>query len=417
MQLLYNIILQLYWLLIKLSSFSNKKAKLWIDGRKNWRKLLLQKRNNNEEWIWFHCSSLGEYEDSCEIFIQIKNDNPDKKTLLTFFSPSGYEVLKKETSYDLVMYMPIDTPKNAKFFLDILKPQSVFFSRSDLWLNFILEIKKREIPFFLLSLRLTTNSNFFIWPANHHFNKCFKGISHIYCQNEITKNLLKTRFNIDNASITGNPRFDRIYKESLNFKEVLYIPEFVKDSFVIVAGSCLLEEEKKILKIYKKLESCKIKWIIVPHSIDINNIEKTIKKNPDKIIRYSNIKSLSKSHSILYFDSVGFLKYLYKYANLAMIGGGFNRIGIHNIIEPSVYGVKTLFGPNYREYDEANYLISIKGSEVFHNAEESLTLIRHEYDSMGDETIKKKIIKYVEANTGAGNKIIKSIKALCPGLI
>ncbi|MDD5569556.1 MAG: glycosyltransferase N-terminal domain-containing protein [Bacteroidales bacterium] len=410
MILLYNFIIKIYYSLIFISSFFNKKARLWISGRKNWIEILKQKRKFKDNWIWFHCSSLGEYEDCCEIFNKIKNENPQKKTLLTFFSPSGFEVLKRSNNYDLVLYLPLDTPNNSKQFLEILQPQSVFFSRSELWLNYIVEIKKRNIPLFLLSLLLNKKSNFLKWPANLIYKECFAKFDHIYCQNEITKQILENKFKNKNTSVTGNTRFDRAYNETKNFKELKYINDFVQDNFVVVAGSCLPKDEINILKICKKFESNKIKWIIVPHYINERNLNKITNKNQNKIIRYSNILNLNANHSILYVDCVGILKYIYKYCNIAVIGGGFNKCGIHNIIEPSVYGLKTTFGPNHNNFPEAIDLIKIGGAVIHCNSMDLYSIIVNELESKNDFETKNKIISYVQSNVGGSIKIVESIR-------
>ena len=385
------------------------KARKWIDGRKNWRKELLKKRKPDEKWIWFHCSSVGEYEDSCIIFSEILKQCPEKKSILTFFSPSGYELLKESPDYDLVMYLPLDTKKNAKDFLAILKPQVILFSRSELWYNLIVEIKKRKIPAFLLSLKLNNKSSFIKWPPRILSKDCFTAYTFIYCQDELTQKLLIKYFNVFNNVVTGNPRFDKIYKESMSLKTIPCIMQFVENSFVIVAGSVLPKDEEKILKVIKCLDKYNIKFIIVPHEIKNERIDYTINKIPGKAIRYSDIHKLTGFHNILYIDFVGALKYLYKYANFAVIGGGFDHIGIHNIVEPAVYGVKTAFGPNHKNYREAIDLIKIGGATIYNNESELLNIITNEIENPSDVAIKNEIMDYVRTNAGAGKKITDSL--------
>jgi 3-deoxy-D-manno-octulosonic-acid transferase len=411
MAFLYDCVLFIYYTLIQFSSLFNSKANKWVKGRKNWVDLLSSTRKEKEKWIWFHCSSLGEYEDCCEVFYQIRRDNPSKKTLLTFHSPSGFEAKEKSNEFNLVMYIPQDTKRNSQQFIEILKPDVIFFSRSELWFNFIMEIKKSNIPIFLLSLKLNKKSNFLKQPAKIIYAKCFNAFTYIYCQNEITQRLLSDHFNISNTSITGNTRFDRIYRESLSLKEIPYIKQFSENNFIIVSGSCLLKDEKNIIAAFNHLKSSKIKCVIVPHEIDSERIDKIVKKNTDKIIRYSNIEFLKESHTILYIDSIGILKYLYRYANLAIIGGGFNKIGIHNIIEASIYGVKTTFGPNHKNYQEALDLINMDGAIVHNNIEELIKIIGKELTNPSDNILKEKIISYAQNNTGGSLKIIESIRA------
>ena len=417
MNVLYTSLLFLYYFLVKIASLYNAKAYSWINNRKNWRMLLSQKRKKDEKWIWFHCSSLGEYEDSCEIFHQVIKDNPLKKTILTFFSPSGYEAKKNSDIYSLVMYLPLDTKKNSKYFLDILQPEAIFFSRSELWFNFISQINKRNIPFFLLSLKLTKKNNFLKWPFILKYGKCFRTFNHIFCQNEITKKILKNKFDINCTSITGNPRFDRIYAESLSGKNIPYIENFIKDSFVIVAGSTLLKDETIILSVLEQLRLLNLTCIIVPHEIDRERMDMIIKENKSKFIRYSEIELLSISHTVLYLDYVGDLKHLYRFADFAIIGGGFDKIGIHNIVEPAVYGVKTTFGPKHKNYSEALDLIKIGGCRIYNNKKELYEIILNEYNNPKDEILKEEIGNYVKMNTGGSVKILEIIRSEFPNLI
>lgn len=417
MILLYDTALFFYYILIWSSSLFNKKAQQWIRGRKNWTMLLSEKRKFNEHWIWFHCSSLGEYEDCREIFKQIKKDNPANKTLLTFFSPSGLEAKKESSEFDLIMYLPFDSKRNAKWFLDILRPQSIFFSRSELWFYFLNEIHKRKIPAFLLSLKMNAKSSFLKWPMRKIFAKCFKAFDHIFCQDEITKELLLGYFKISSVSITGNTRFDRVYAESSSTYELPHLEKFLGNSFVIVVGSCLPEDEKNIFDALSHLESSSIRCVIVPHEIDGARIDKIVSRNSDRVIRYTNIELLTTSHSVLYIDFVGALRHLYKYARFAIIGGGFDRIGIHNIIEPAAYGVKTTFGPNHKNYQEALDLLRIGGAIIHRNTSELLEIIRDQLTNPATDALKNKIIEYVKDSTGGSKRIIESIRTQFPGLI
>jgi 3-deoxy-D-manno-octulosonic-acid transferase len=404
----YSIIIRLYYYIILFASPFNKKAKQWITGRKNWESELAKKIEKGENWIWFHCSSLGEFEDCCEIFFKMQKNFPSKKTILTVFSPSAFEVLKQSGLFDVISYLPLDTKANAKAFVDIVKPELVLFSRSELWLNILLEVQERAIPIFLISLKLSTKSNFIKWPFNIIYVHCFRTFNIIFCQNAETQQLLHSYFNISNSLITGNTRFERVNNESQTKATFPDIEKFVSDRVVIVMGSCLPKDERIFLEIYDSLRKLRIKWIIVPHEIEKSIISR--KMNSKSIILYSNIKELNKFHDILIIDSVGILKHVYRYANFALIGGGFDKIGIHNIIEPAVHGVQMAFGPNHKNYEEAIQLLNLSGASVYKDSVELIGLIKSKLLNPANLVLRENMKQYVKANTLNNSKIIDSIR-------
>lgn len=404
----YSIIIYFYnFIILCLSPFNNK-AKRWINGRKKWESELGKKIEKGENWIWFHCSSLGEFEDSCEIFFKIQNENPTKKTILTVFSPSAFEVLKHSGLFNVISYLPIDTKTNAKTFIEIVNPELVLFSRSELWLNFLLEVRAREIPLFLISLKLNNTSNFVKWPLRLFYRKCFNAFNIIYCQNSETQKLLNSNFSISNTLITGNTRFERVYNQSLSKETFPDIEKFVLDSLVIVIGSCLPKDERIFLQIYNDLKGLNLKWIIVPHEIEKAIIVR--KMNSKFTILYSNIKELNEFHDTLIIDSVGILKHVYRYANFALIGGGFDKVGIHNIIEPAVHGIQIAFGPNHKNYDEAIQLLNLGGAFVYKDSKELKGLIKSKLFNPENLVLKENIKHFVKANTLNSSKIIDSIR-------
>jgi 3-deoxy-D-manno-octulosonic-acid transferase len=375
----------------------HSKAKRWIDGRKGALREFKQLRQANENWIWFHCSSLGEYEDCCEIMHEIARRTPENNVLLTFFSPSGYEALKDSPHVDYVMYLPIDIRSNVSAFLDVLRPSLVVFGRSELWLNYLFELKKRQIPLFLLALKMNSKSGFLRQPAFKLYKKGFQCFSHIYCQDQLTTDLLQNSYEILQTTVIGNPRFERIYLETLSAKDFPEIRNFTKDGFTIIVGSYLSKDLELIQTVIPALVELNCKWILVPHEVNQTAIQQLLKCFPAKSVTYSQRNLLNQDHRILIVDHVGSLKHLYKYADLAIVGGGFNRIGIHNIIEPAVYGLVTLFGPNHRNYQEALDLIVLKAAVVFRTSSELLELISDQiHSSSTDENKRKEIIQYVQ---------------------
>lgn len=405
----YNLIIRLYFSAIKIVSPFNQKAKLWLEGRLNWEIKLSEKITPSEKWIWFHCSSLGEYEDCCEIFYKIQKSNKTKKSILTVFSPSAYEFLKDSKLFDVITYLPIDSTINAKKFLSIVNPELVLFSRSELWFHYIIETNIRGIPIFLISLKINEKSNFLKWPFKLIYKKCFYSFTYVFCQDNETLDLLKRKFNVNSAIVSGNTRFERIINQANNLNEHDEILSFAEDNKVIIMGSCLEKDEKIFLQIYFKMRHLGIKWIIVPHEIEKSTVSSNIDNK--NLIYHSKIDELTNSHDVLFVDSVGILKYLYKYADLAIIGGGFNRIGIHNIVEPSVFGVQTAFGPNHKNYHEAIQLIKIGGASIFKNAEELEQLILAKLFAPKDDDLELRIKKFVKDNSTNSNQIAELINS------
>ena len=402
MKLIYTLIIKLYGLSIIIISPFNKKAYLLKTGRKDW-KLKLRNAIGNKNWDWFHCSSFGEFEDFREL-IKLYKQNSKRKIILTFHSPSGFECFKNTTLADLVFYIPLDTPNNAKEFLDIVKPKIIVFSRSDLWFNFLKEIKKREIKSCLVGLSLTDESNFLKFPQNKLYKQCFNVFNLIFTQNAKTTKLLKDRFNIYSITI-GNTRIDRVYNASLSRKEYSKIKSFKNNKFCVVVGSSLFKDEELILKAIQELKDYPIKWIIVPHEINHKKIDSYIEKNQNTFTKYS-IYNKNKNHNVMFVDFIGGLKHIYQYGDLAFVGGGFDNIGIHNIIEPAVYGLPIVFGPNHRNYPEAISLINIGGAQIINN---HFDLIDKINAIINENSSNQNIIDYVIKNKGASQKILSCI--------
>jgi len=393
----------------------SKKARQWINGRKCWKGKLPKKMEGNYKWIWFHCASLGEFEDGRTIIEAINKKYSEVKIILTFSSPSGYENLNKYDYADHIMYMPYDFKKNVNYFLSYINPVAVFFIRSEIWVNYTHEINKRKIPFFLISLNLNYDSNFFVWPLKSLYSKAFCSFEHIFCQNQKTVSILSLT-GARNYTVTGNTRIDRI-KELVRLDyENEKIKDFIGDSYCIIAGSASLAEEKMIYKAMKDLKQYHIKWIIAPHSIDHKKINKRIKGNPGIITLLSN-KSDFNNYKILYIDCIGILSIIYRYADLAIVGGGFSKKGIHNIIEPAIYGIPVTFGPNHRNYDEALEMISNNFALIFRNSHELIFNIENFYQKKNDLSFRDGIEKCILSNSGATDRIFKQISIRLDSII
>jgi 3-deoxy-D-manno-octulosonic-acid transferase len=368
---LYNLSIHALQIGLKLASPFNPKAKLWIDGRKNWKYNLKNKVDSLqlENAIWFHCASLGEFEQGRPVLEKLKKENPLQKIVLTFFSPSGFEIQKNYSFADAVFYLPIDTASNANYFLETLNPKLAVFVKYEFWLNYLFALDKRHIPTFLISTVIKKHQSFFKWYGGN-FRKALATYHTIYTQDKESLILLQS-LGIKTGQLAGDTRFDRVLQICSSPKQLKDIEEFAKDNFVIIAGSSWQKDEELLVQSYLSLNDKhpKVKLIIAPHEIDANNIERIkvlLSKNKIDFHLYS--KNLTTyHHSVLVIDTIGFLSSVYQYGSVAFIGGGFDN-GIHNILEPTVFGLPVLFGPNYKKFNEAFDVINLKAGFVIDNS-------------------------------------------------
>lgn len=411
---LYNLGIHAFKLGLILASPFNPKAKLWLEGRKNWKRNLQQKvaELNLEGAMWLHAASLGEFEQGRPVIEKIKEQYPQQKIVLTFFSPSGFEIQKNYPFADLVMYLPIDTQPNAHKFLSILKPKVAIFVKYEFWLNYLFELDKKQIPTFLISTVIKRHQSFFKWYGGN-FRKALKTYHTIYTQDVYSLRLLKL-LKYERGVLAGDTRFDRVLQICSAPKKINEIAEFAKDSFVIVAGSSWQKDEDYLIEAYIQLKEKypQLKLIIAPHEIDKKNIDRLsnlLHKNNLAFHLYSDNSSEYKN-PILVINAIGFLSSVYQYGTIALIGGGFND-GIHNILEPTVYGLPVLFGPNYRKFNEAHQILDLKAGFVVHNVTDLLNQLQLMLDDKKALAESAELAKnYVLKNSGATNKIVDGLK-------
>lgn len=403
MKLLYNLSIKLYLFLIYIASPFHIKAKKWIVGRRNWETKLSNQMNEKHNWIWFHCSSLGEFEDSIEIILKLKNNFPTYKTILTVFSPSAFDVLKDSKTVDAISYLPIDSKSNSKKLIEIIQPKFAIFSRSELWLHYLLELKSKNIPTFLVSLSLNKKSNFIKPPAKLIYKTCFHSFKHIYCQNVETIDLLKTHFKYHHSTFIGNSRIERIAEQTNLNIEFPDIKKFIAKNKVIVVGSSLPKDEIIIIEAIKKLHHLQLKWIIVPHDFNHSILVKKLPSN--SYVLYSKWNNSVSNVNILIIDKVGILKHLFQYADFAHVGGGFDSIGIHNIIEPAIYGIPTSFGPNHKNYIEALDLMAMNAAHTIKNSINLCSIIEDTLSIKDMKGYKDKISNYIKSKTTLSSKM------------
>lgn len=408
MKLFYNIFIALYRTIIAIFALGNKKARAWIEGRKNLFAELDQKLAPSDRIIWMHCASAGELEQGKPVLEQLKTQYPQYKLLVTFFSPSGYEVGKKYKAADLIAYLPLDTKANAVRFLDLVKPELAIFVKYEYWYHHLKTAAERHIPLLLVSAIFRKNQPFF--KSYGDFYRSILGFyNRIFVQDSESQQLLES-INISNCIVSGDTRFDRVAAIAANFSELALIKRFVQDDRILVAGSTWPDDEQLLADFYHSYTG-KLKLIIAPHEINKAHIDHLFSLFPNAIA-YSQLEQSFKEASVLIIDNVGMLSRLYRYATLTYIGGGFNKSGIHNTLEAAVWGKPVLFGPNYQKFKEARDLVDRKAGFSISNAEElkriATELLRDEVLLQQSSTIAR---SYVEENRGATQKIMDYIQA------
>jgi 3-deoxy-D-manno-octulosonic-acid transferase len=408
---MYNIAIALYAFAVHLVSPFNKKAGKMLDGQKKTFPLLEKAIDKDALYIWFHAASLGEFEQGRPLMEKIKKEKPEYKILLTFFSPSGYEVKKDYSGADVVCYLPFDFSRNAARFLDLVCPVMAVFIKYEFWKNYLCRLKKRNIPVYIISAIFRPNQIFFRWYGKTYRN-VLKNFSWFFLQDIQSKELLK-KLNIrNNISISGDTRFDRVREISLQQQEISQIDTFrakaPDKSFTLIAGSTWEKDEAIILPYFNATPEMKL--IIAPHKVSEEHIQAIISKLERPSVRYSNYQTGEiPEASCLIIDCVGLLSSIYRYGDVAYIGGGFGA-GIHNVLEAAVYGIPVLFGPNHHKFREAIELIrcgggfSITGAGMFARRMDAFSAYTTLLQEAG-----KHAKEYVEGNIGATNKIYEKI--------
>jgi len=404
MLLFYNLGVRFYFILIFFASFFNKKAKLWINGRKNTRYQQFSKS------AWFHFASLGEYEQGLPVLIAYREKYPHTKIIITFFSPSGFEIRKNTPHTDAVYYLPLDTKSNARKFIDAIDPAIAVFTKYEYWYHFFNELHEREIPLYVISGIFRQDQVFFKWYGGLH-RKMLNCVTRFFVQDEDSKQLLQN-IGITYASVSGDTRFDRVWANAQNPKSFPSVAEFTQGKKTFIAGSTWPEDEELLAKL--ATEHPDWKFIFAPHEIKEEKIAKLIEQLPlNSTIRYSeisNLKSQISNLNILIIDNIGMLSSLYQYGQIAYIGGGFGA-GIHNTLEAAAFGLPVIFGPNYEKFKEAKDLIALQvGFSI--NDENGL---KKNFDFLTEDesryqSISKKIGEYVKEYTGATEMIMEYIQ-------
>lgn len=359
MLFLYNILISVAGFFLKIIALFNKKIKLFIDGRKQSFQLLSQNLNPNDRVIWFHVASLGEYEQGLPVMEEFKKKFPNHKLVLTFFSPSGYEVRKNNPIADVTVYLPWDTKRNVRKFLKIVQPEKAIFVKYEFWINYLSELKKEKIPTYLISGIFRENQAFFKWYGGF-YRKALQTFDYFFVQNENSKKLAES-IGFTNVTVSGDTRFDRVFAISERNNHLDFVEQFKGNDLLFVAGSTWEADEKLLVEYINKTNN-KAKFILAPHNIkpeQISNLKSQINK-PVILFSGKETKNLS-DFDVMIVDIIGLLTKIYSYADLAYVGGGFGNPGVHNVLEPAVFGIPIVIGENYSHFAEATKLVNLGG--------------------------------------------------------
>jgi len=410
MYFLYNILVLSASFFLNIIAKFNKKLKLFVEGRNQTFQKLSNVISENDKVIWFHCASLGEFEQGRPILEKLKEQYPTYKIALTFFSPSGYEVRKDYKLADVVCYLPLDTKLNARKFLDITHPELVFFVKYEFWPNILNELKKRSIKTLLVSGIFRKNQVFFKWYGGW-MRKALNAFEHFFVQDENSKMLLHS-INFNNVTISGDTRFDRVYEITKQDNTLLFIEEFKDNKYTIVAGSTWKEDEELLVKYINNEASENEKFIIAPHNIKKEEIQKLKNSINKKVVLFSEKeqKELNK-YQVFIIDTVGILTKIYSYANVAYVGGGYTKSGVHNVLEPATFGIPIVIGPNYHKFNEAIDLVNEDACFVISDSKKLSVLLSKLFQlKQFRETAGNNALKYVIDKTGATTKILYYLK-------
>ena len=405
MWIIYFLLVSFYGLAIRIASIFNPKAKLWVKGRSEQKQKIRSLRNNDEKRIWFHCASLGEFEQGRPVIEAVRKDYPNYKIVLTFFSPSGYEVKKDDPIADYVFYLPLDSPANAKSFIRSVNPTLVFFVKYEFWYFYGKELQKRKIPYFCISAIFSSKQIFFQPFIGEFFRKILLRFTHIFVQDQESLSLLY-KLRVARVTVSGDTRFDRVYQNSLSGIDLPLIKSFVENKKTIVFGSTWAKDESVFVNFINDKKN-DFKFIIAQHEISREGILNLRKQIVKSTVTYSDLSPANNFNAdVLIIDSIGILSRIYAYANYAYIGGGFGA-GIHNILEAAVYGLPIFIGPNFSKFKEAVDLVKSNSAFVINQTSDlQLAITRIEADLEEYKRIAATNKKYVESRKGSTEVVI-----------
>ena len=410
MQYLYNILIYCIGFVLSIVAFFNIKIKKGVLGRKETFSILNSELIPTDQTIWLHCASLGEYEQGLPVFELLRKDFPKHKIIISFFSPSGYEIRKHTPIADIAVYLPLDTKSNAKQFLELVHPELVVFVKYEIWPNFLYELKSRQIKTILISALFRENQIFFktygAWMRN-----ALSAFSHIFVQKEKTKELLNAH-HFNNVSVANDTRFDRVFNQLKTDNTIDFIEEFKNNKLCIVFGSTWSEGENFITSYINQTVYPNIKFIIAPHNIkdkQINILKNSIDK---KVILYSEHQGSNlREADVFIVNTIGMLSKIYNYADIAYVGGAIGKTGLHNTLEPATFGVPIIIGNNYKKFPEASEMKANGGLFSIANYIEFKTILDKLVENKNFRIESGQLNRnYIQKNTGAVIQIINYLR-------
>lgn len=405
MNFLYQIGIQLAALLLPVTTLFSHKMRLFVEGRKKTLPTLRQKINPAHRWIWVHVASLGEYEQGLPVMEQLKQQHPEYKIVLTFFSPSGYEIRKNNKTADITLYLPLDTRKNARKFLDLVNPEMALFVKYEFWPNYLNELLNRDIPTYLVSGIFRPDQLFFR-SYGGFYRKALRSFTRFFVQNAESLQLLES-IGFTNVTVNGDTRFDRVAQIVERAQPLDFIERFKNGGLTIVIGSSWSDDAEVYLPVLNKSQN--LKWIIAPHNIKEDEVNALKDKINRKTVLFSNKDQEDVAAAdVFIIDTIGILTRIYAYADIAYVGGGF-KTGLHNILEPATFGIPVVIGPQYEKFQEAKDLVNRGSCLVVHNTREfSETLLK-----LGDTGFRNELGRrnraFVLQNKNATQVIMHSI--------
>jgi 3-deoxy-D-manno-octulosonic-acid transferase len=410
MHFLYNILISIAGFVLKIVALFNKKIALFVDGRKESFTKLKQHIKKSDKVIWMHCASLGEFEQGRPILEKLKEKYPSKKIVLTFFSPSGYEIRKKYNEADVVCYLPLDSKKKANKFLDIIHPETAIFVKYEFWPNLLIALKTRKIDTILISGIFRENQVFFKWYGSF-MRKALDAFSYFFVQDKLSETLLKS-LDIEHVTACGDTRFDRVYEITKQDNQLDFISKFKNNTYTLVAGSTWKEDEELLVNYINNEASDKEKFIIAPHNINTKDIKELKDSILKKVVLFSekNGENLE-NYQVFIVDTIGILAKVYSYADVAYVGGGFTKSGVHNVLEPATFGLPIVIGPNFNKFLEVKELIAEDACFSVNNSQKLSVLLSGFFiDKVKRLEAGSRALNYVIKKTGASTKILNYLK-------